>query len=66
MWSKNAKTLLFVAWAGAICLAALALNVTSVPWWMAVACIAIGPPVVAGIFWRAPEQTLSETIHDAR
>jgi hypothetical protein len=66
MWSRNTKTLLFVAWAIVICLSAVALNVTSVPWWMAVACVATVPPIVAAIFWRAPEQTLSETIHSAR
>lgn len=66
MWSRNSKTLLFAAWAIAVCLAAVALDVTSAPWWMAVACIAIVPPVVAKIFWHAPEQTLSETIHRAR
>jgi membrane protein implicated in regulation of membrane protease activity len=66
MWSRNTKTLLFVAWATAICLSAVALNVTTLPWWMAVACVAIVPPIVAAIFWRAPERTLSETIQSAR
>jgi hypothetical protein len=66
MWSRNTKTLLFVAWTIAICFSAAALNVTSLRWWMAVACVAIVPPIVAAIFWRAPERTLSQTIHSAR
>jgi hypothetical protein len=66
MWSKNTKTLLFVAWAVVICLSAVALDVTSVRWWMAVACVALVPPIVAAIFWRVPERTMSETIHSAR
>jgi len=66
MWSEKAKTLLFVAWAVAICLAGIAIGITSVPQWVALACVAIAPPAVARSFWHAPEQTLSETIRDAR
>ena len=66
MPSENAKTLLFVSWAVAVCLAAFAIGITSVPYWVAVTCIAVVPPVVARRFWHAPERTISESIHDAR
>jgi hypothetical protein len=66
MPSENKKTLLFVAWVVAVCLAAIAIGPTSVPSWIVVACVAIVPPLVARHFWRAPEQTTSESIHNAR
>ena len=66
MFSEKSKTLLFVVWAVAVCLAAIAIGITSVPHWMVVACVAIVPPLVARNFWHAPEQTISESINDAR
>jgi uncharacterized membrane protein YhdT len=66
MPSKNVKTLLFGAWVTAVCLAAIALGITSIPNWVLVACLAVVPPLVVRNFWRAPEQTISESIHDAR
>ena len=66
MFSENSKTLLFAGWAITVCLAAIAVGITSVPNWMVVACVAVVPPLVARRFWHAPEQTISESIHDAR
>ena len=66
MFSENTKTLLFIAWAIAVFLAAIAIGITSIPNWVVVACVAVVPPLVARSFWRAPEQTISESIHEAR
>jgi uncharacterized membrane protein YhdT len=66
MLSGNIKMLLFVAWLIAVSLAAIAIGITSVPNWIVVACVAIAPPLVVRQFWRASEQTISESIHDAR
>ena len=66
MFSENRKTLLFAVWAVAVCLTAIAIGITSVPYWMVVVCVAVVPPVVARTFWHAPERTISETINDAR
>ena len=66
MFSENNKLLLFAGWAIAVCLAAIAIGITSVPYWMVVACVAVVPPWVARRFWHAPERTISESIHDAR
>jgi hypothetical protein len=66
MFSENTKTLLFVAWSIAVFLVAIAIGVTSVSHWMVVASVAIVPPLVARHFWHAPEQTISESINDAR
>jgi len=66
MLSENTKTLLFVVWVIAVCLAAIAIGITSVPNWIVVACVAIVPPLVVRSFWRTPERTISETIRDAR
>jgi uncharacterized membrane protein YhdT len=63
---KTIKTLLLVAWVIAVCLAAIAIGITSVPNWILVACLAVVPPLVVRNFWHAPEQTISESIHDAR
>jgi hypothetical protein len=62
MFSENTKTLLFVAWVMAVSVAAIAIGITSVPNWIIVTSIALVPPLVA----RAPEQTIAESIHDAR
>ena len=66
MFSENTKTLLFVAWVIVVGIAAFASGITSVPNWVLVACVAVVPPLVARRFWRVPEQTISESIHDAR
>jgi hypothetical protein len=66
MSSETIKTLVFVVWVIGICSAAIASGITSVPNWIVVACTAIVPPVVVRQFWRAPDQTISESIRDAR
>ena len=66
MASEHLKTLLLVAWAIAVCLVAVVIGVTSAPNWIVVACAAIVPPLIARQFWRAPEQTTSESINEAR
>jgi hypothetical protein len=66
MFSENTKTLLFVAWSIAVFLAAIAIGIMSVLNWIVVACVAVAPPLVVRRFWRAPEQTISERINEAR
>jgi uncharacterized membrane protein YhdT len=66
MLSENTKTLLFVAWVIAVSVAAIAIGITSAPNWIVVTCIALVPPFVARRFWRAPEQTIAESIYNAR
>ena len=66
MLSDKTKTVLYIAWSVAVLLAAIAIGITSVANWIIVACIAAVPPLVVRSFWRAPEQTLSESIHEAR
>jgi uncharacterized membrane protein YhdT len=66
MVSENNKTQLFVAWTVVVCLVALAVGIDSAPSWIAVACLAVVPPLVARSFWHAPDQTMSESIRDAR
>jgi hypothetical protein len=66
MSSENLKMLLFATWMIAVFVVALALGVTSAVNWTLVACAAILPPVVARQFWRTPEQSMSESINDAR
>ena len=66
MLSENTKTLLFIAWSIAVFLAAIAVGITSVPNWVAVACVAVVPFLVVRSFWRAPEKSISESIHEAR
>jgi hypothetical protein len=66
MYSQTVKTLLFVAWSIAVFLAAIAIGITSSSNWLFVACAAFGPPLVVRYFWHDPEQTISESINDAR
>jgi hypothetical protein len=66
MNSENLKPWFFAAWVVAVCLAAMALDVTSLTHWTVVAFVAIVPATVARSLWRVPERTLSESIQDAR
>jgi membrane protein YdbS with pleckstrin-like domain len=66
MLSENTKNVLFVVWVIAVGLAAVAIGITSVPNWIVVASVAVVPPLVVRSLWRAPEQTISEKIHNAR
>ena len=66
MISEKNKALLFMAWAIAVFVAAIAFGITSVSNWIVVVCVAAVPPLVVRSFWHAPEQTISESIHDAR
>ena len=66
MFSNNTKTLLYVAWAIAVFLVAFAIGVASVSTWIVVACVAGVPPLVVRRFWHDPEQTISESINEAR
>ena len=66
MFSETTKTLLFMAWSIAVFLAAIAIGITSTANWVIVAFIAVVPPLVVRSFWRAPEQTISESINEAR
>jgi len=66
MFSETTKTLLLIAWSIAVFLAAIAIGITSIANWAIVAFVAVVPPLVVRSFWRAPEQTISESIHEAR
>jgi hypothetical protein len=66
MYSEQKKMQLFATWVILVCLAGIALGSNSVSNWIVVACMAIVPPLVARSFWRVPEQTISESIRDAR
>ena len=66
MLSESTKTLLFLAWSIAVFLAAIAIGNTSVLNGIVVAGVAVAPPLVVRRFWRAPEQTISERINEAR
>ena len=67
MFSENNKTLFFMAWAIVVCLVAFTIGIHySVSNWIIVAAVAVVPPLVARSFWRTPDQTISESIRDAR
>ena len=66
MSSETTKTLLFISWSMVLFVAAIAIGITSIANWVIVAFVAIVPPLVVRSFWRAPEQTISESIHEAR
>ncbi len=66
MFSETNKTLLFIAWSIAVFLAAIVIGITSIANWVLVAFVAVVPPLLVRRFWRAPEQTISESINEAR
>jgi uncharacterized membrane protein YhdT len=66
MFSENTKTLMYAGWSIAVLLVAIVIGITSILNWIAVACVAIVPPLVVRSFWRTPPQTISESINEAR
>lgn len=66
MTSDKYKMLVLVGWVVTVGLAAFALQVTSATNWAVVACLAAVPPVIVRHFWQAPEQTMSQSIQNAR
>lgn len=63
---ENVKTLMFVGWVALVYCVAIVMGIASPIHWIVAACAALVPPAVVRHFWRGPEQTLSESIQDAR
>ena len=59
------KVLAVAAWVLAIGAVALLAGVTSTSGWLALAALAIVPPIVAMRFWKRPDQTMSQSIQEA-
>lgn len=59
------KVLAVAAWVLVIGAVALLVGVTSTSGWLALAALAIVPPLVAMRFWKRPDQTMSQSIQEA-
>ena len=57
---------LSAAWIGGVAAVALAANVTTAANWALVAGVALALPAVMFRLWRAPKQTMSESIKEAQ
>jgi hypothetical protein len=60
------KAVVGTVWVLAVCLAAIAGNLNSLPSWLVLAGVAILPPIVMMWRWNDPLQTMSEVIQEAR
>jgi hypothetical protein len=60
------KAVVATVWVLAVCLAAIAGNLNSLPSWLVLAGVAILPPIVMMWRWNDPPQTMSEIIQEAR
>jgi hypothetical protein len=60
------KAVVGTVWVLAVCLAAIAGNLNSLPSWLVLAGVAILPPIVMMWRWNDPPQTMSEIIREAR
>ena len=65
MTLKNIKAIVAVAWMLAVGAAGLLAGVASLPGWLALAGLAIVPPLVMMRFWQQPDQTMSQSIQEA-
>lgn len=65
MTLQQIKVLSVVAWVLAIGAVALLAGATSTSSWLALAALAIVPPLVALRFWKRPDQTMSQSIQEA-
>jgi hypothetical protein len=53
-----------VAWGAAVCGAGLAIGFSSIPAWAALGGLAVLPPLLMRRYWKAPAQSLSESIQE--
>jgi hypothetical protein len=65
MTLQQIKVLTVTAWVLAIGAAGLLAGITSSSGWVALAALAIVPPIVAMRFWKRPDQTMSQSIQEA-
>jgi hypothetical protein len=65
MTLKNIKAGIAVAWVLVVGVAGFLAGVTSPSGWLALAGLAIVPPLVMMRFWQSPDQTMSQSIQDA-
>jgi hypothetical protein len=66
MQFEYAKAALVGLWMLAVLIAGVSLDATNPVHWIAVATLAIVPPVIVRKLWRVPAPTLSERINEAR
>ena len=64
MTLQNMKFTAAAAWVLAIAAAGLLASVSSVSWWLALAGLAIVPPLVMMRFWNQSDQTMSQSIQE--
>jgi hypothetical protein len=62
MKPEYAKAAALGLWVLAVYMTVVSANVSSVRYWIALASLVIVPPILAWRFWRAPAQTMSESI----
>ena len=65
MTLQQIKVLTVTAWVLAIGAAGLLAGIASSSGWLALAALAIVPPIVAMRFWKRPDQTMSQSIQEA-
>ncbi len=66
MQLEHTKRTVAIGWIMAAFLLGLALNVRSTTGWGLLAAVALGPPLIMMLLWKAPAQTTSESIQNAR
>jgi len=64
MQTDNLKAALIGAWILAVGVLAYILGTTSLAGWTALAVVSVIPPVVIMRLWRAPSQSMSESIRE--
>ena len=63
---EQAKQMLTAAWILAVGIIGFAANVRSLPAAVILAVVGLGPPLVMMFLWRRPQQTLAESVQEAR
>ena len=60
------KVLIATLWVSAVSIAGMAANVNSFGGWMVLGALAVVPPIVMLRRWSGPQQSMSESIQEAR
>jgi hypothetical protein len=66
MQLKYVKIALAVVWVVGVMTIGMFAHVTSIGGWISLVALAVLPPVVIARIWKGPEQTMSESIQQAR
>jgi hypothetical protein len=66
MRTEYMKAAFLGVWLIAVLIVAISIDPTATSHWIALACLAVAPPLMLRALWKVPEPTLAERIDEGR